>query len=96
MRLSMTHLLIIIAIALIIFGAPRLPGIARSMGQSLRVFKSEVRQMKDEDKKAKKAKEEAEAQEEEPEAIEATVVKDEEPEVEIIEESTENTDKHKV
>ncbi|MFT4245525.1 MAG: Sec-independent protein translocase subunit TatA [Micrococcaceae bacterium] len=94
MKISMTHILIVIAIALIIFGAPRLPGIARSMGQSLRVFKSEVRQMKDEDKKAKE-KTEAETEDEEPEAIEATLVEDEEPEVEIIGESTDNTDKNK-
>lgn len=41
------HLVIIIVLALLLFGAPKLPGLARSMGQSLRIFKSEVRQMKD-------------------------------------------------
>ncbi|GAB2902846.1 Sec-independent protein translocase subunit TatA [Neomicrococcus lactis] len=45
------HLVIIIVLALLLFGAPKLPGLARSMGQSLRIFKSEVRQMKDEDQK---------------------------------------------
>ncbi|HAY42411.1 MULTISPECIES: Sec-independent protein translocase subunit TatA [Micrococcaceae] len=44
------HLVIIIVLALLLFGAPKLPGLARSMGQSLRIFKSEVRQMKDDDK----------------------------------------------
>lgn len=39
--------LIIIALVLLLFGAPKLPGLARSMGQSLRIFKTEVRQMKD-------------------------------------------------
>ncbi|GAB3619657.1 Sec-independent protein translocase subunit TatA [Glutamicibacter sp. PS] len=43
------HLVIIIVLALLLFGAPKLPGLARSMGQSLRIFKSEVRQMKDDD-----------------------------------------------
>ena len=43
------HLVIIIVLALLLFGAPKLPGLARSIGQSLRIFKSEVRQMKDED-----------------------------------------------
>ncbi len=42
------HLLIIIAIVLLLFGAPKLPGLARSLGQSMRIFKSEVKQMKDE------------------------------------------------
>jgi sec-independent protein translocase protein TatA len=42
------HLVIIIVLALLLFGAPKLPGLARSLGQSLRIFKSEVKQMKDE------------------------------------------------
>ncbi|ALG29002.1 MULTISPECIES: Sec-independent protein translocase subunit TatA [Glutamicibacter] len=46
------HLVIIIVLALLLFGAPKLPGLARSMGQSLRIFKSEVRQMKDDDPKS--------------------------------------------
>ncbi|GAA1411192.1 Sec-independent protein translocase protein TatA [Glutamicibacter uratoxydans] len=46
------HLIIIIVLALLLFGAPKLPGLARSMGQSLRIFKSEVRQMKDDDTKS--------------------------------------------
>ncbi len=49
-NLSGWHLLIIIAIVLLLFGAPKLPGLARSLGQSMRIFKSEVKQMKDDDK----------------------------------------------
>lgn len=45
------HIVIIVVLALILFGAPKLPGLARSLGQSMRIFKSEVRQMKDEDPK---------------------------------------------
>ncbi|WP_028278713.1 Sec-independent protein translocase subunit TatA [Arthrobacter sp. H5] len=48
MRLEGWHIIIIIAIAILLFGAPKLPGLARSVGQSLRIFKSEVKQMKDE------------------------------------------------
>lgn len=40
-------LVAIIVVALLLFGAPKLPGLARSVGQSLRIFKSEVKQMKD-------------------------------------------------
>jgi sec-independent protein translocase protein TatA len=47
-NLSGWHLLIIIAIILLLFGAPKLPGLARSLGQSMRIFKSEVKQMKEE------------------------------------------------
>lgn len=42
------HIVIIIVLAIVLFGAPKLPGMARSIGQSLRIFKSEVKQMKDE------------------------------------------------
>ncbi|WP_155850249.1 Sec-independent protein translocase subunit TatA [Arthrobacter sp. Br18] len=47
MRLEGWHLIIIIAVAVLLFGAPKLPGLARSVGQSLRIFKSEVKQMKE-------------------------------------------------
>jgi sec-independent protein translocase protein TatA len=40
------HLLIILAIILLLFGAPKLPALARSIGQSMRIFKGEVDEMK--------------------------------------------------
>ena len=48
-NLSGWHLLIILAVVLLLFGAPKLPGLARSLGQSMRIFRSEVKQMKDDD-----------------------------------------------
>ena len=42
------HLVILIAVVLLLFGAPKLPGLARSIGQSMRIFRSEVKTMKDE------------------------------------------------
>jgi sec-independent protein translocase protein TatA len=42
------HLLVILAVVLILFGAPKLPGLARSIGQSMRIFRSEVKTMKNE------------------------------------------------
>jgi sec-independent protein translocase protein TatA len=42
------HLVIILAVVLLLFGAPKLPGLARSVGQSMRIFRSEVKTMKDE------------------------------------------------
>lgn len=43
------HFIILLVIILLLFGAPRLPALARSLGQSLRIFKGEVRQAKQED-----------------------------------------------
>lgn len=41
-------LIVLVLIIVLVFGANRLPGAARSLGRSLRIFKSEVRQMNDE------------------------------------------------
>jgi TatA/E family protein of Tat protein translocase len=46
MRLEGWHLIIIVVLGLVLFAAPKLPGMARSLGQSMRIFKSEVREMK--------------------------------------------------
>ncbi|GAB2561408.1 twin-arginine translocase TatA/TatE family subunit [Leucobacter ruminantium] len=37
------HLVIILFIILLLFGAPKLPGLARSLGQSMKILKKEVR-----------------------------------------------------
>ncbi len=50
MHLQGWHLVIIIVLALLLFAGPKLPKLARSLGQSMRIFKSEVRQMKEDDK----------------------------------------------
>jgi len=41
--MSPTHWLIVIGVLVLLFGAKRLPDIARSVGQSSRVLKSEMR-----------------------------------------------------
>ena len=41
-------MLIILAVLLLLFGGPKLPGLARSVGQSMRIFRSEVKTMKQE------------------------------------------------
>ena len=43
------HLLIILAVILLLFGAAKLPALAKSMGQSARVFKGEMKAMKEDD-----------------------------------------------
>lgn len=49
--------LIIIAVLLLLFGAKKLPEMARSVGQSARVFKGEMKGLKDDEAKAKNAPE---------------------------------------
>ncbi|GGH57480.1 Sec-independent protein translocase subunit TatA [Rothia aerolata] len=44
-------LIVLLIIILLLFGAPKLPGMARSLGQSMRIFKSEVDGMKEDNKK---------------------------------------------
>lgn len=43
------HFIILLVIILLLFGAPRLPALARSLGQSFRIFKGEVKQAKKDD-----------------------------------------------
>ncbi len=45
-------ILIIVLLLVVLFGAKRLPDAARGIGRSLRVFTSEVKQMKDDDEPA--------------------------------------------
>ena len=45
------HAVIILAIILLLFGAPKLPALAKSLGQSMKIFKAEVK-TKDEDEPA--------------------------------------------
>jgi sec-independent protein translocase protein TatA len=43
------HFLVLLVIILLIFGAAKLPALAKSMGQSARVFKGEMKAMKQDD-----------------------------------------------
>lgn len=42
-NLSGWHLVVILFVVLLLFGAPKLPGLAKSLGQSMRILKKEVR-----------------------------------------------------
>ncbi|MCU1556951.1 MAG: hypothetical protein JWN09_946 [Microbacteriaceae bacterium] len=37
------HALIILAVIVLIFGAAKLPGLAKSVGQSMKIFKNEIK-----------------------------------------------------
>ena len=48
-----TELLIILAVLLLLFGASKLPDLARGSGQALRIFKSEIKEMQADSHSAK-------------------------------------------
>ncbi|GAB0107025.1 hypothetical protein JMUB6875_60170 [Nocardia sp. JMUB6875] len=48
--ISPWHLLIVVLIFLLFFGSKRMPDAARSLGRSMRIFKTEVSQMQNEGK----------------------------------------------
>ncbi len=37
------HLIVILVIVLLLFGAPKLPALAKSIGQSMKIFKQEIK-----------------------------------------------------
>lgn len=44
------ELVLILAVIVLLFGAKKLPDAARSLGRSMRIFKSEVKEMNNDDK----------------------------------------------
>jgi sec-independent protein translocase protein TatA len=53
-NLGAPEIILILVVLVLLFGAKRLPGAARSLGQSMRIFKTEVKEMgKDDDSAAK-------------------------------------------
>lgn len=43
------HLLVILAVVLLLFGATRLPALSKGLGQSIRIFRKEVHELSDGD-----------------------------------------------
>lgn len=46
-NISAWQLIIVLVVVLLLFGASRLPGVAKSLGQSLKIFKNEVKDLTD-------------------------------------------------
>ena len=46
------HALVLLVIVVLLFGATKLPGLAKSVGQSMKIFKNEVKADKSEEKSA--------------------------------------------
>mgnify|MGYP006198922115 CR=1 FL=1 len=49
MNLGPREIVILLIVVLLLFGAKRLPDSARSLGRSMRIFKSEMKEMKSDD-----------------------------------------------
>ena len=49
MNLGPREIVILLIVVLVLFGAKRLPDSARSLGRSMRIFKSEMKEMKNDD-----------------------------------------------
>ncbi|HEX4401221.1 MAG TPA: twin-arginine translocase TatA/TatE family subunit [Galbitalea sp.] len=45
------HLIIVLVVIVLLFGATKLPALAKAAGQSARIFRTEVKGMKDDDAK---------------------------------------------
>ena len=55
-QIGPTEILIILGVVLLLFGGKKLPELARGSGKALRIFKSEVKAMNDDDDEATPAK----------------------------------------
>jgi sec-independent protein translocase protein TatA len=42
-----THVIIVLVVVVLLFGARRLPDLAKSVGQSMKIFKNEVKDLRD-------------------------------------------------
>jgi sec-independent protein translocase protein TatA len=47
------HFLILLVVILLMFGAPKLPGLAKSLAESLKIFRSGMAPSKDDEPKTK-------------------------------------------
>jgi sec-independent protein translocase protein TatA len=65
------HLIVIAVVVLVIWGGPKLPGVAKNLGESMRVFRKEMRTMNDEKAADKKAKSTSESAETKPESTDS-------------------------
>lgn len=55
MRVQPWHVVVLVVVIVLLFGANRLPDLARSVGQSMKIFKNEVKDLRDDDKPAARA-----------------------------------------
>jgi sec-independent protein translocase protein TatA len=69
---SPIHWLLLIVVLIVLFGAKRLPDVARGLGKSARILKSEVNGLQDDEAKRSEAKQQAAAIEAKPTEAQST------------------------
>lgn len=52
--MKLSHIIVLVIVILIVFGASKLPDIAKSIGQSAKVLKKEMRELQEDDGKNEK------------------------------------------
>lgn len=79
-----SHLIIILLVLLVLFGGKKLPDAARGLGRSMRIFKSEIRELKNDDDEPRPASSGSTAadQTREPRPLEGRVVEPQQREAE--------------
>ena len=48
-NISAWHVIIVLLVVVLLFGAKRLPDLAKSVGQSMKIFKNEVKDLRDDE-----------------------------------------------
>ena len=51
MKFTPTHIIVLLIVLILVFGSTKLPQIASSLGQSMKVFKKEIKELRDDDSK---------------------------------------------
>lgn len=46
---KLSHWIVLILVILLVFGSKKLPDLARSIGQSMKIFKKEIKELADDD-----------------------------------------------
>lgn len=54
------HIIVLVLLVLLLWGGPKLPGLAKSLGESMRIFRKEMKTLGDERSADKKDKEKEE------------------------------------
>lgn len=70
-------LLVLVLLAFLLFGANKLPKMARNMGQSMRILKSEVKEMKSDSKDAKQEQASKDSKADDSAPVEGTLISQE-------------------
>jgi sec-independent protein translocase protein TatA len=71
------EIILVLVVLVLLFGAKKLPDLSRSLGRSMRIFKSEVKEMQNDDREREEKRPETPA---EPRGLEGTVHRAEQPE----------------